>query len=91
MKERGATPSFSRTGVTSPFGKLDEVVKFRESGIVVDAFRKKCAAMGKPDGEILRIAYRLIALGPDTVKKLQAVPIEQVEQMLSGMLHSSQH
>lgn len=83
------SPVFSRNGSTSPFGKLDHLVSFRESSEVIDAFEKKAAAMGKPASELLRIAYRMVALGPDTVKKLHAAPLEKVEQMLSGMSHTN--
>lgn len=77
--------AFSRTGVTSPFGKLDAwLERTRIEGVVKEEFEKKAAAVGKPAGEFLRDIVRVVAMGSDQVKRVHGEHIDVVVRMIGG-------
>ena len=74
-----------RNGSTSPLGKLDDKFEsFRVEGIVKAKFAEKAALCGKGATEFLRDVMRVVALGPDDVKRMHCDQVDQVVRMLAG-------
>lgn len=81
------TAAFSRSGSTSPFGKLDDRIEaFRIESAVKAAFAKRAAEAGKPEAEFLRDVIRVVAWGPEAVKRLREQEVDLVVQKLGGKL-----
>lgn len=79
--------AFSRSGVTSPFGKLDDRFEaFKIESEVKARFAEKAAAAGKPAVEFLRDVMRVVAFGPDEVRRVQGEHIDVVVQSIGGKL-----
>ena len=79
------TGLFSRSGNTSLFGKLDSRVEpFRVESIVKAEFARKAALAGKSEAEFLRDIYRVVAIGPDEVKRMHVAEVDMVVEMLGG-------
>lgn len=76
---------FHRSGTTSPLGKLDEKFEgFRIEGVVKARFAEKAAGVGKTSQEFLRDVMRVIAYGPEEVKRMHVEQVDLVVQMLAG-------
>lgn len=77
----------SRGGSTSPFGKLDDWMDgFRVERSVKEAFARKAAQLSPPRGsaELLREIMRVVAFGPEEVKKVHCADVDAVARMLGG-------
>ena len=71
--------AFSRTGSTSPFGKLDdELPKQKISSVTKAALQQLAAESGLPLAEFLRIKFDVMAFGADEVKRLHGAHIDRV-------------
>lgn len=78
-------PGFARNGTTSPLGKLDDRLEANKIESVVKARLQVLAAeAGKPLNEFLRDIYRVVAFGPDEVKRLHVDGVDRVARMLGG-------
>lgn len=85
-------PAFSRTGTTSPFGKLgDWIERTRIEGVIKDRFEARVAAAcaqagfaGKPAAEAVRDMVRVAALGPDEAKRMYGEGVLVVARMIGG-------
>lgn len=84
---RHLAPAASRTGTTSPFGKLDDRVEaFKIEGEVKAKFAERAAAAGKPPTEFLRDLMRVAAFGTEHVKRMQSEYLEVVVRTIGGKL-----
>lgn len=82
MRERVA---FSRSGRTSPLGKLDDRVDaFRIESTVKQEFAKRAAEADMPVAEFHREVMRVIALGASTVESMHSDRVKKVVEMLGG-------
>ncbi len=82
-------PAFSRTGTTSPFGKLDDSrieseIKDRFEARVAAAFARAGYAR-KPAAEAVRDMVRVAALGPDEARRMYGEGVLVVARMIGGM------
>jgi hypothetical protein len=76
---------FSRSGATSPLGKLDDRIEaFRIEGVVKARLTEMAARRGKPLPEYLRVVLQVITFGPDTVKRMHLNEVDEVVKMLEG-------
>ncbi len=93
LKHFQEMPAFSRSGVTSPFGKLDDwLERTRIESQIKEQFAARArgafAAAGyasKPTAEAVRDLVRVIALGPDMAKRMYGEGVLTVAKMLDGM------
>lgn len=77
--------ALSRSGSTSPLGKLDDKWEgFKIEGVVKLRFLERAAAANKPPTEFLREVMRVVALGPDEVKRMHVASVDLVVSMLAG-------
>lgn len=75
-------PFASRSGATSPFGKLDaELPKQRISGLTLSELQRKATECGVPLAEFIRVHLDVVAFGKDTVQRMHADQIEAVVGM----------
>jgi hypothetical protein len=75
--------AFSRNCTTSPFGKLDDFVDgFRVESSVKEKFAQCAAELDKNPTEFLRDVMRVVAFGPDTVKRMHSQQVDRVVEML---------
>ena len=90
-------PCFSRTGFTSPYGKLDG---WLPEGRIESAIRERfetrvaqaCARAGmagKPAAEALRDIVRVAALGPDIAARMYGEGVLVVVKTIQGMPHDT--
>lgn len=80
-------PAFSRTGTTSPFGKLDDRVEaFKIESEVKARFAERAAAAKKPPTEFLRDVMRVVAFGPEEVKRMHGDGVDLVVRNIGGKL-----
>lgn len=78
-------PLPSRNGTTSPLGKLDDRIEaFKIESVVKARFEAKAAECGKPSAEFLREIMRVIAFGPDEVKRMHSDGVDRVVRLLGG-------
>lgn len=82
---------FSRNGVTSPFGKLDDMLNgARIESAVKEQFSKKRAALTrKPDAEVIRDFVRVAALGREQAVRMYGEGVLVVVQMIGGMTNDN--
>ena len=57
---------------------------FRVESLVKAEFARKAAVAGKSEAEFLRDIYRVIAIGPDEVKRMHVAEVDMVVEMLAG-------
>lgn len=78
-------PAFSRTGTTSPFGKLgDWIERTRIEGVIKEKFVEKATAAGKPYAEAVRDIVRVVALGEDEAARMYGEGVLKVVRMIGG-------
>lgn len=78
-------PLASRSGSTSPLGKLDaELPKQKVSGLTLAELQRRASEAGMPLAEFIRLQLDVIAFGMDTVKRMHLERIEQVVGMGEG-------
>lgn len=78
-------PAFSRSGTTSPFGKLDDRIEaFKIESEVKTKFAARAAAARKPPTEFLRDVMRVVAFGPDEVKRMHEEGVDVVVSIIGG-------
>lgn len=83
---RTRTPSFARTGATSPYGKLDDwIERIRIEGFIKDEFVRKTTAAGKPSGEVVRDFARVVVLGPDEARRMYGESVLVSVRLIGGM------
>lgn len=90
--------AFSRSGVTSPFGKLDGwLERSRIEGVIKDRFELRLAAAfaqaglaRKPSAEAVRDMVRVAALGPDEARRMYGEGVLVVVRMIGGMSDNKQ-
>lgn len=76
----------SRGAATSPWGKLDAWMDgFRVEAIVKQEFRRRAAQMNKGPSELLRECMRLVAFGPEEVKRMQDAGVNELAGLLGQM------
>ncbi len=81
------TCRFSRTGTTSPFGKLDDRIEaFKIESEVKARFAARAAQAKKPPTEFLRDVMRVVAFGPDEVKRMHGDGVDVVVRSIGGKL-----
>lgn len=78
---------FSRTGFTSPYGKLDDAMPgFRVEGSIKSGFTQKRAAVTrKPDAEVIRDFVRVAALGREEAVRMYGESVLVVIRMIERM------
>lgn len=81
-------PMFSRSGVTSPFGKLDDRIEaFKIESEVKARFAERAALAGKKNPtEFLRDVMRVVAFGPEHVKRVHQDGVDVVVEIIGGKL-----
>lgn len=78
-------PAFSRTGTTSPFGKLgDWIERTRIEGVIKEKFVEKATAAGKPYSEAVRDIVRVVALGEAEAARMYGDGVLKVVRMIGG-------
>jgi len=86
-------PAFSRTGTTSPFGKLDDwLERTRIESAITEKFVERASAAfqaagfaRKPKAEVVRDIVRVVALWPDEAERMYGEGVRVVVQMINGM------
>lgn len=76
--------TLSRSGTTSPFGKLDARLVLKIDSQSKDRLAQVAAESGKPDAEFIRSVLRIAVWGPEHVKKVQDRDFERVAGMVQG-------
>jgi hypothetical protein len=84
--KRDGTPMLARTGVTSPFGKLDgRLERTRIESFVKDEFsRRKRTLTNKPDAEVIRDFVRVAALGREEAVRVYGDSVLVVVRLVEG-------
>jgi hypothetical protein len=83
MISRGPAVRFSRSGFTSPYGKLDGwLERQRIESSIKDKFTQRAASVGKPRAEALRDLARVIALGPDEAARMYGEGVLKVVRLI---------
>lgn len=72
------TTSLSRSGTTSPLGKLSYEIKVRVAESVGEELEQQARALGLGVGELVREVLTIKALGYDHVRKLYQDRLEMV-------------
>lgn len=77
----------SRSGVTSPFGKLDDKLDGSriESSVRQRFNRRRCALTPKPEAEVIRDFVRIAALGKEQAVRMYGESVLVVVRMIEGM------
>jgi hypothetical protein len=76
---------FSRTGFTSPYGKLaGRLEATRIEPEIKDLFVGACTANGVPHAEAVRDFARIVALGPDRAARMYGEGVLRVVRMVVG-------
>jgi len=79
----GGGTAFHRTGKTSPLGKLDDRIEtFRIESIVKARLRVLAAQQGIPLSELMQSICRVVAYGPDELKRMHSDDVDVVASML---------
>ncbi len=77
--------AFARTGTSSPFGKLDDVLpKQKISSFTLARLKEQAGQAGKTLAEYLRLVLDTQAHGVDTVKRMRADEVDLVVEMRDG-------
>lgn len=76
--------ALSRSGTTSPLGKLDDRFEsFRIESEVKARFAQLAAQRQKPPAELLRDVMRVVVYGADQVKSMHCDDVDEVALMLA--------
>lgn len=77
--------AFSRTGTTSPYGKLDAwIERQRIESDIKDKFAQRATSIDKPAAEAVRDLVRIVALGPDTAARMYGEGVLKVMFLIVG-------
>ena len=80
------SPNFSRSGTTSPLGKLDsELPKQRISGLTLAALIRQAAENDMTLAEYVRMVLDIRAHGVDALSRMHGERIKRVAGMRDGM------
>jgi hypothetical protein len=83
MDSAAEEPRFHRRGQSSAFGKLDDRIEAHavESSVKVKLV-ELAAAEGLPLAEFQREIYRVVAFGPDHIKKIHTERVDRIAKKL---------
>lgn len=82
--------AFSRTGNTSPYGKLDAwLERQRIESAIKDLFAARTTSIGKPAAEAVRDFARIVALGPQEAARMYGESVLKVMRLIVEKSDSS--
>lgn len=83
MRSAATSIKASRSGFTSPYGKLDNwIERTRVESSVKEGFKAAAASVGKPEAEALRDLVRVVALGPVMAARMYGEGVLKVVRLI---------